>query len=195
MPMHLERLVHLHNNLRAQGITKTKFGFRFRGLQFSVIYIAEQFPHELLFGCLAHNLFFVVTVSDDYTIGTYLGDVYGPLLDAMGIQPNPNNPFRPNVFFEEFSAAIPLTRTLADVPTVNEVAANRRDVEEEDRIYFCGWLPHDGIRSRPTESNLVKTRRICGQAAYEACRDYHISSRWTDQQALAQEYHEPRLGN
>jgi hypothetical protein len=191
MAMKLERLAHLHNNMKAQGMTKTKFEFRFRSLVFSVIYIAEQFPHELLFGCRAHNLFFVVEVSRDFTIGTYLGDAYGALLEALGIKPNPSNRFSPNIFFEEFKAAIPLSTSPANSPTVTDIALNRRDVEDSAKIYFLGWLPHDGVRSRPSASNLAKTKLICGHATYDTCLRNHISSRWTDIEDLAQQYHEP----
>lgn len=191
MAMKLEQLAHLHSDMKAQVITKTKFEFRFRNLLFSVIYIAEQFPHELLFGCRAHTLFFVVEVSRDFTISTYLGDSYRALLDALGLEPNQNNRFSPNVFFEEFKVAIPQTTSPANVPTVTDIASNRRDVEDADKIYFLGWLPHDGVRSRPSAANLAKTKRICGPATYDLCLRNHISSRWTDIEELAQQYHEP----
>lgn len=191
MAMKLERLNHLYGDMKAQGITKTKFEFRFRNLLFSVIYIAEQFPRELLFGCRAHTLFFVVDVSRDFTISTYLGDSYRALLDALGLKSNANNRFSPNVFFEEFGAAIPQTTLPANTPTVTDIASNRRDVEDAEKIYFLGWLPHDGVRSRPSAANLAKTKRICGPTTYDLCLRNHISSRWTDIEALAQQYHEP----
>lgn len=191
MGMKLERLAQLHSSMSAQGITKTKFEFQFRNLLFSVIYISEQFPHELLFGCRTHNLFFVVKVSHDFTIGTYLGESYGVLLDALGLQPNSNNRFSPNAFFEEFKVVIPLSTSPTNVPTVTDIASNRRDVEDAHKIYFLGWLPHDGVRSSPTTSNLAKTMRICGHATYNTCLRNHISSRWTDIKELAQQYHEP----
>jgi hypothetical protein len=191
MGMKLERLALLYRSMSGQGMTKTRFEFRFRNLVFSVVYIAEQFPHELLFGCRAHDLFLVVRVPHDFTIGTYLGDSYKALLDALGVQPNSNNQFSPNVFFEEFKAAIPQTTTPANIPTITDIASVSRDVEDADKIYFLGWLSHDGIRSRPSASNLAKTKRICGQAAYDTCYRNHISSRWTDLEELAQQYHEP----
>lgn len=191
MGMKLDRLAYLYRSMSDQGMTKTKIEFQFRNLMFSVIYIAEQFPHELLFGCRAHNLFFVVEVSDDFTIGTYLRDSYRALLDALGVQPNPNNPFSSNAFFEEFRAAIPMNTFPANIPSVTDIASNRRDVEDADKIYFLGWLQHDGIRSHPSASNLEKTKRICGHATHDTCLRNHISSRWTDIEELAQQYHEP----
>lgn len=189
--MRLERLAHLYSNMRTQGMKKAMFEFQFRRLLFSVVYLAEEFPHELLFGCRAHNLFFVVGVSRDFTIRTYLGESYRPLIDALGLKPDPSNRFSPNVVFEEFKAAIPLSTSPTNAPTVTDIASIRRDVEDPDKMYFLGWLSHDGERSRPSSANLAKTKRICGSATYDICLRNHISSRWTDIEELAQQYHEP----
>lgn len=193
MGMKLESLALLHANMRRQGIAKTKFDFPFRNLLFSVIYIAEQFPHELLFGCRAKNLFIIIQVQRDFFIGTHLGENYYALLDALGLRhPNPGNRFSPNVFFEEFKRVIPLTTTIANVPTITDIASISRDVEDADKIYFLGWLQHDGVRSKPSLDNLAKTKRLCGHVTHDICLRYNISSRWTDMEEMAQQYHEPR---
>lgn len=193
MGMKLEKLARLHDNMKEQGVVKTKFEFHFRNLLFSVIYIADQFPHELLFGCRAHTLFFVIRVPHDFIISTHLGGNYGDLMDALNLHPNPNNRFSPNVFFEEFKAAIPQTTTKANTPTRTEIALISRDVEEAGKIHFFKWLPHDGIRSKPTPKNLAKTKRICGYSTYVTCLRHHISSQWTDVEEFAKPYHEPSV--
>ncbi|QCP54396.1 hypothetical protein FAZ95_36280 [Trinickia violacea] len=180
MGIRLAPLERLYRNMQSQGMTKTQFEFRFRQLTFNVIYLAEAFPHELLLGCREHNLFIVVKVPWHFTIATYLRDQYTPLMDALGLQPNPDNPFSTNIFFEAFRAVIPTTTSKANEPTITDIAANRRDVEESEKIYFVGWMQHDGKQSSPTKANLEKTRRLCGQAVYELCLRNHISSRWTD---------------
>ena len=149
--MRLIRLSQLHRNMQDQGINKTRFEFNFRNLNFSVIYLAEQFPHELLFGCIHHNLCFVVEVDANYTISTHLGENYGPLLRALGLTPNRDNPFRSNIFFDAFEVATPTTTHSGNIPTIREIAIQRRDVEEADKVYFLGWLNHDGVQSKPTE--------------------------------------------
>ncbi len=191
MAMKLESLSQLYNNMKAQGLTKTKFDFRFRTLLFSVIYVAEQFPHELLFGCRTSNLFFVVRVSKNFEVSTHLGENYSVLVKALGLHSDPSNPFSPNVLFEGLKAAIPLTTTAANTPNIVEIASLSRDVENADKIYFIGWLNHDGISSKPSLENLAKTKRICGQVAYETCIQHHISSRWTDDIGRALPYTVP----
>lgn len=190
--MNLQHLPRLHASMIEQGLTKTKFDFHFRTLRFSVIYIAEsRFPHELLFGCRAHNLFFVVNVSRDYRISTYLNESYGELVRALDLQPDPANPFKPAVFFEAFDEATPTATSPANTPSISDVALLSRDVEEADKVFFFGWLPHDGRKSGPSDANLTKTKRICGVKTYELCLRHHISSRWTDDPNRAVQFHEP----
>ncbi|WP_020161271.1 DUF6037 family protein [Methylobacter marinus] len=191
MAMRLNRLESLHQDMNAQGIIKNRFVFNFRNLEFSVVYIAENFPHILLFGCIAHQLFLVLEVNDRYEIATYLGDNYRALVDALNLEYDPNNPFRPNVFFDEFSLAIPMTANANNTPTMTEVAVLSRDVEEADKIHFCGWRPHDGVNSNARSGNLHKTLRLCGAAAHKVCREYNISSRWTDDASKAVPYYPP----
>lgn len=189
--MQLHRLSQLHLSMRTTGINKTRFEFQFRNLTFSVIYLAEQFPHELLFGCVHHNLFFVVEVRPGYNISTFLGDSFYPLVRALGLKRDPANPFHPSVFFDAFETSTPITANPANTPTVRDIALQRRDVEEADKIYFMGWVNHDGKLKKPTEENLAKTLRICGHAVYQRCRKYHISSRWTDDPDQERPYFDP----
>lgn len=189
--MILQNLPRLHASMIEQGMTKTKFDFQFRTLRFSVIYIAEdRFPHELLLGCRARNLFFVVSVSRDYRISTFL-DGYQDLVRALDLHYDPANPFKPAVFFEAFDEATPTATKPTNTPSRLDIALNSRDVEEADKVYFFGWQPHDGRHSKPTETNLAKTKRICGVKTHEICLRHHVSSRWTDDPNRAVQYHEP----
>lgn len=189
--MQLRNLAILHADMTRQSIAKCKFDFQFRTLNFAVIYLAESFPYTVLFGCRAHNLFFVLDVRADYIISAYLGENYERLLDALRLRPDPSNPFSPRVFFEAFDEATPLQVSLTIAPTLYDVAALSRDIDAAHKVYFIGWAAHDGIASRPTERNLEKTRRICGENAHRVCRTNNISSRWTDNPRLAKAYSEP----
>ena len=189
--MHVPNLAQLHANMVAQRLTKTKFDFRFRTLSFSVIYIAELFPHTLLVGCRAHNLFFVIEVRKGYNLTAYLGGNYRPLMDALHLQRDPANPFSPAVLFNALADAVPLTTCAANTPAPTDIARLSRDVEEADKVYFMGWTVHDGKKSDVSEKNLAKTLRLCGSATHAHCRRNHISSRWTDDEARATQYREP----
>lgn len=189
--MKLKNIAKLHCNMLSQGLTKTKYDFRFRTLLFSVIYIAEEFPHELLFGCHSHNLFFVVKVEDNYNIIAYM-ECYKELVKALGLRWDPLHPFKPTIFFEEFDDATPLVTTPINIPTMLDIAICSRDVEDAMKIYFFGWKNHLN-ESRPSKDNLTKTHRICGRATFNICKKYKISSRWTDDPKNANKYHEPNI--
>lgn len=188
--MVLKNLPLLYQNMKDQNIDRIMFNFDFRNLRFSVIYIAEEFPHELLFGCVAHNLTIIITVDKDFRISTYI-DNYQQLLNALQLKFDPDKKFTPSVLFEAFDETTPTSTAGLKRPTISDIAINRRDVEESEKIYFLKWRSHNGIDSRPTQKNLEKTRKICGLAAYDFCRRHNISSCWTDQKHLQQQYHFP----
>ncbi len=191
--MRLERLKDLHADMLRQGMTRTKFDFVFRNLSFSVIYIADKFPHELLFGCRAHDIFFVVSVNSNYEIKPYIGDCYSSLVKALGLEYDPNNKFKPSVLFDDFAQKIPLKTSPANAPSIIDIAANSKDVEESTKIYFVEWKVRDGIKMSVTPKNLSKTKRICGVDAHEFCKRHNISSCWTDDKSKAKQYRAPAI--
>lgn len=190
--MILKKLPLLFQNMQENQIDTIMFHFDFRNLHFSVVYRATEFPHELLFGCTAENIFFTAKVNEDFQVTTYLGDAYNLLVKALNLKFDPQNTFKPAVLFEAFDDATPITIKGLKRPTIVDIARLRRDVEESDKIYFFKWQPHDGKRSKPSSQNLEKTKRICGLKTYEFCKKNHISSCWTDLAELAQKYYEPQ---
>lgn len=194
MPLNLKGLPLLHSDMISKGISKTRFEFSFREIDFKVVYIAESFPHTLLIGCQNNNLFIVRNVNNDYSISTYLGDTYNKLIDLLGFKQNMLNPFKPGTFFEIFDKATPCYASKKNIPSMLEIALLSNDVEESDKIYFYHWRNHDGVTSNATPENLEKTKRICGLEAYEACLKHNISSCWTDYPQNA-EYHLPGSKN
>jgi len=190
--MKLQNLPHLRKSMREQDITQTKFDFRFRSLLFLVVYIAEKFPHELLFGCRLKNLFFIVQVNVGYIISTNLEtSTYKALVAALDLRFDPNNPFSPTIFFQDFDNNTPTTTNPKNIPKVSEIAQLRRDVEDSEKIYFFGWRVNEIKNSKVSPENLDKTRKICGMATYEFCKKNNISSCWTDDAAKEVPYYKP----
>jgi len=60
-----------------------------------------------------------------------------------------------------------------------EVLRNSRNIEENERIYFCGWR-NNNINERVSDENLYKTKIAFGDEYFNICRQNNISSRWTD---------------
>ncbi len=184
MVLKLNQLELLDLNMQQNQIVRQKIAFSFHNVHFSVIYIADTFPHQLLFGCVAHNIFFVLDVNRNYEIDTYLGPHYQTLINALGFNNGKGNALKSNDFFSQFDRRIPLTAHINNNPTLAEIAALSRDVEEPDKIYFVGWLTHDGVHYNVSATNLQKTLRLCGPTAHALCQQLNISSRWSDIGAL-----------
>ena len=55
--MILKNLPILYQSMQENKMETIMFHFDFRNLRFSVVYRATEFPHELLFGCAAENIF------------------------------------------------------------------------------------------------------------------------------------------
>ena len=88
--------------------------------------------------------------------------------------------FVPFDFFEALNRRIPKEfKMRPNYREVLGVAAKRRNIEEEAKIYFCGWR-RNAIGKNVTEKNLEKTRSAFGDTKAEMCKRKNISSCWTD---------------
>ncbi|MCE7032883.1 DUF6037 family protein [Lysobacter sp. GX 14042] len=81
--------------------------------------------------------------------------------------------------------------TVHDAATPADVIRTYRNVEQADRIYFCGWRDNTVRGDRVSSANLAKTRRCLGQAAHDLCRRRNLSSRRTDDPHRARDYFAP----
>ena len=64
-------------------------------------------------------------------------------------------------------------RTALDLP-----AAYRKDVEESDKVYWCGWRQNPPGKHQ-SEANYQKTLRWLGGEIAELCRSMNVSTRWS----------------
>lgn len=174
--------------MKGQNLDRYKFRHRHGRATFDVLFFTDTRPFELLFGCLGANFAMTVTVRPGFVIDPYLDkESYRGLCDVLGLTPDPNNRFSTRAFFVEFDERVPRRATPAGVPHPHEVAVYRRDVEEADKIYFCGWRNNEVRGENVTKKNLDKTLMLLGRAAFDRCRRHNTSSCWTDDRARAVE--------
>ena len=135
-----------------------RIDFCYNKVRFDVLYFAGQIPYLLILGVRAKTFYFEIEISSNLDISTYLGDKYSRLCEVLGLQYDPNNPFKPKCFFEEFNKQVPRTAYRDRRPKPHEIAPFRRKVEDADKIYFAGWRRNNihGDHVRP--ENLEKTR-------------------------------------
>lgn len=83
-------------------------------------------------------------------------------------------------FFEVLNKRIPEKFTMRpNYKDTLKIASKRREIEEETKIYFCGWR-RNAKGTNVREKNLEKTRSAFGNAKAEMCKRKNISSCWTD---------------
>lgn len=186
--MHMPGLARLHASMRQVGIDRATFRITHNHLVFSGVFLVDSTPWQFGLACIGHNFTLRFDVSKRYEIATYIHDpkALGSLITALGTGAASGHRFSPNEFLHEIDAALPATVTKNDRPRPADMALHRRDVEEADKIHFCGWGPHarDGTH-HVRAKNLHKTRALLGEADYEWCKRNDVSTKWTDDPALA----------
>ena len=192
MGLVIEQLRPLYSDMRQQGVERIHFPYRHGRVVFDVYFFVDEKPFSLLFGAKAHNVVFELAVRQGFEVDTSMSKPdYRALCKALGLEFDPANPFSPRAFLESFSKAVPAKVPPGGVAKPHDVLQYRRDVEEEDKVYFCGWRDNTIRGDKVTEHNLHKTKRILGQKAYEICKRKNLSSCWTDQVSRAIEFSLP----
>jgi hypothetical protein len=168
--------------MRQVGIDRAKFRIPHNHLTFEGVFLADCTPWQLGLACLAHNFALLFEVSRSYEIATYIHDAQAlnSLRAALRTDADSGRGFSTSDFLREIDARLPATVTPGDRPRPVDMAPHRRDVEEADRIYLCGWDPHASDGRHVSARNLAKTRAWLGQAQHDWCERYNVSTRWTD---------------
>ncbi|WP_338657032.1 DUF6037 family protein (plasmid) [Sporosarcina psychrophila] len=178
--MNLTGLKPLYSSMIQQNIKRTLFRVNLNGAVFELIYFIDSSPHILAIGVRNTEVYFQIEVKSGFVINPYLGKNYGLIYKILGLSPNGSTSFGPKKFFDEINQGIPPITGPKNVPKPSDVAPYRTNVEESKKIYFYGWNDNDIRNNRVSPENLEKTRLWLGEEAYEMCKAYNISSRWTD---------------
>ncbi len=170
----------LHQDMRNIGETRAVFQFEYNGKAFSCIFLADITPFRLYLTTLGVTpVVFELEIERGYRVKSYLDD-YKKLVTYLDLKYDPNHTFKPNDFFEAINRNIPPRFT--GRPGYRDVlitASRRRNIEEINEIYFCGWHSNPTWKNVRLE-NLEKTRSAFGDEKAEICKNKNISSCWTD---------------
>jgi hypothetical protein len=188
--MELTGLRSLYNSMRQQGFKRYSFYFQRSGVKFQIFFFIDTDPYQLLIGSLGERSFFLLCeVKLGFNINSTLSpDKYKELCKVLGLTYDPTNRFKPSDFFSDLNLAIPAIANVQGIAKPQDVARIRRDVEEADKKYFCGWLDNSKTDKHVSAANLDKTLKNCGQEIHDFCQRRNISTRWTDIEELAQEW-------
>lgn len=184
--MKLDGLATLYKDMRAKKLERIRFDYRHGRVSFDVYFFIDGSPFVLLFGARGYNVAFEVNVERGFEINPRMSsDDYKALCAALGLVYDPDKPFSPKAFFETFSKHIPTAVPTNHAVRPQDVVRFRRDVEEADKVYYCGWRDNTVRGETVTEKNLRKTRELLGQKAYERCKAKNLSTCWTDNREKA----------
>lgn len=169
----------LHNNMKLNDMERVIFPFRYNEKGFSCIFITDILPYRLYLSTLGDKpTTFELKINNKYETSSYMEE-YNKLIEYLEIKYDPNHKFKPNDFFRSLNSKIP--ENCNNKPNYKDViliAASHREIEEPNKIYFCGWK--NNIVRNVTDGNLEKTRSAFGDELAELCKKKNISSRWTD---------------
>lgn len=170
----------LHKDMMARGESRAVFPFEYNRKAFSCIFLVDITPFRLYLTTLGESpLIFELEIEIGYKVKSYIDD-YNLLIAYLGLKYDPKHKFIPNDFFEALNRKIP--NKFNKKPDYREVlitASRRRDIEEINKVYFCGWYTNPTGR-RVRSENLEKTRSAFGDKKAKMCSDKNISSCWTD---------------
>lgn len=182
----IDELRPLYKSMRSHGQGRVKFAYTHGKVTFDVIFFIDDTPFSLLFGAKKHNLAFELEVREGFLVVCELqNDIYKALCKALGLSYDPENPFSIRAFLKQFASSIPTAFNNALIAHPQYIAIYRSDVEDNKKIYFCGWRDNDTRGEQVTQSNLYKTKRLLGDIAHKVCQKKNLSSCWTDDQSRA----------
>lgn len=170
----------LHKDMIKKGEERATFPFEFNGKTFSCIFLTDIIPYRLYLTTLGlYPVVFELEIEKGYKAKCFI-DGYKKLVDYLEIKYDPTHKFVPLDFFEALNKRIPEEFTMRpDYKDTLKIASKRRKIEEEAKVYFCGWRRNaEGKNVR--EKNFEKTRSAFGDAKAEMCKRKNISSCWTD---------------
>jgi hypothetical protein len=167
--MKIAGLKNLYKSMKQQNVERYKF---------DVLYFIDEQPNILAFGIKQHNYYFELPVTRGFEIKPFLHN-YNEFCKIMGFKYNPDAPFKPFLFFQEFNKQIPYNALPKNTPKPHEIAVYRKEVDEADKIYFVKWRDNTKAGHQVSNENLEKTRKLLSYKAYIMCKNKNISSCWS----------------
>ncbi len=167
----------LIEDMKLNNIDKEHYAFDFNGFRFDVILSITYHGYEILVAVHTHNWGCVLNMNKYYNV-EIPDEVYFSLCRLLKLNWSKNQ-FSSAVFLQLLSKNSPKfsKRTGVDYQTLRNYLPYRQ-VDEADKIYFCGWNDHK--KDKRKAQNFDKTEFFFGKSIADYCRKNNISSLWSD---------------
>ena len=178
--MQLTNIIKLYNDMVKQGKLRVKFLFIYNHVEADVFFFIDENPMRLVFGIKHNNKYFELKLDNNFTVKeSFDGNIYDLIIKSFNIKYDPEHKFKPIDFLTAFNKKIPQSIKNTIIVKPADIAKYKRDVEEADKIYFCGWRENSD-KEHVSVKNLEKTKEYMGINAYNMSKQKNVSSRWTD---------------
>jgi len=167
----------LITDMKNNNIDKEHYHFDYNGFRFDVILSIVQSGYEILVAIHTENWGCVLNMNNNYYVEVP-DEVYYSLRNILHLDWNTNH-FNSKAFLQLLSERSPRHSNCQGVDyTELRQYLPYRQVDEQDKIYFCGWNDH--IRDHRHARNFDKTEFFFGKIVADYCRVHNISSMWSD---------------
>ena len=180
--MHMPCLKQLHQSMKVVQIVRMRFPIQHAHLKFMGLFLTDTQPkYQLGLACLSHNFTLLFDIDHNYDLTAYIHDkkARDALLEALDMGGR-SAAFSTSAFMQQIDAALPKNARAKDQAKPADLAHVRPNVEDADRVYLCGWRDNNLRKEHVTPENLAKTRAWIDEATYLWCKNYNISTCWTD---------------
>jgi hypothetical protein len=180
--------------MKEQDMGRCKFQYSLNHLTFDCLFFIDIEPFELAMGCIEHNIFILKNIEKGFQIEDTRIEpaaTFWALVNALKTGAYSDERFNPFKFFVDFNRAIPRTTSPNNRPTTQDVIRYYSDIEESEKIYFCGWLDNSLQKNNVTPENLFKTKMLMGERASAFSERRNQSTKWTHIQRLGQDFYIP----
>lgn len=167
----------LTSDMKNNGIDKEHYTFVFNGFTFDVIISIVSIGYEILVAIHTQNWGCVLNMDYNFNVEMPNNDYY-TLRDILNLNWSINH-FNSSGFLKLLSEQAPRRSNKCGVKyTELRKYTNYRHIDEEDKIYFCGWNDHR--KDKRKAHNFDKTEFYFGKTVADYCRKNNISSLWSN---------------
>ena len=175
--MKIPELQDLYRIMKTNNVQHQRFEVKTNSIIFECIFSAPPFELSMTTKGTKKPTFFLFNVEQGFNINAYFeSSQFEALLSLLKTNGNSKNKLQTSEWLKSVASQIPKKISLE--PNQAEICNLRHDLEERDKPYFDSWINWKKGQ-KPSKENLLKTRIIIGEKAYQYSQKNNCSSRWS----------------
>ncbi len=157
--MKLTGLKQLFISIKQNDLTYGTFKYQVNNVSFEIFFDISIVPYQLGFIQRQSTFQLWLDVKSGFEINPIIATQdYKSLVKILQLKYNPDNPFKPQSFFDEFNKRIPNTYSQTPIELLHYVSKERYKIEEKEKLYFDRFMPWEN--QKRSKKNSEKTRLL-----------------------------------